>query len=122
MRGLATIEETADGPTAWSRIVRLLRVAAFALAVASIGATFLLVTGLIDIPLTEQRVAFLVIGTSAVAGVLLIVVLVDVFRLFRQWRQGLAGARLHIRIVGLFTLIAAVPAILIAVVASVPPW
>ncbi len=68
------------------------------------------------------------IGTSLVAAMLLIVILFDVVRLVRQWRQGLAGARLHVRIVGLFTLIAAVPAILIAVVASVTlerglsPW
>ena len=34
-------------------------------------------------------------------------------------RRGLAAARLHVRIVGLFSVIAAVPAILVAVVASV---
>jgi two-component system, NtrC family, nitrogen regulation sensor histidine kinase NtrY len=125
---VAAIESSSRGRTVLSRIGAVLRVAAFLLAVGSIAATFLLVTGLIDIPLTEQRVAFLVIGTSAVAAMLLVVVIFDVVRLFRQWRQGLAGARLHIRIVGLFTLIAAVPAILIAVVASVTlerglsPW
>jgi len=128
MRDVVSTGSTEYGPTLLSRIVAFSRVAAFVLAVASIGATFLLVTGLLDIPLTERRVAFLVIGTSAVAAMLLLVVLFDVLRLFRQWRQGLAGARLHIRIVGLFTLIAAVPAILIAVVASVTlerglsPW
>jgi len=117
-----------SGPTILSRTIGMLRVSAFVLAVASIAATFLLVTGLVDIPLTEERVAVLVIGTALVAAMLLIVVAFDVIRLFRQWRQGLAGARLHIRIVGLFTLIAAAPAILIAVVASVTlerglsPW
>ncbi len=34
-------------------------------------------------------------------------------------RRGRAGARLHVRIVGLFSVIAAAPAILVAVVASV---
>ena len=34
-------------------------------------------------------------------------------------RRGRAGARLHVRIVGLFSVIAAVPAILVAIVASV---
>ena len=34
-------------------------------------------------------------------------------------RRGRAGARLHVRIVGLFSIIAAVPAILVAIVASV---
>ncbi len=128
MNELASASPLRDGPTILSRIGAVFRVAAFVLAVVSIATTFLLVTGLLDVPLTERRVAFLVVGTSFVAAILLIVVLLDVARLFRQWRQGLAGARLHVRIVGLFTLIAAVPAILIAVVASVTlerglsPW
>jgi two-component system nitrogen regulation sensor histidine kinase NtrY len=128
MRDVVSIDINQGGPSILSRLVAVLRVAAFALAVASIVVTFLLVTGLVDIPLTQRRVAFLVIGTSGVAAMLLVVVVVDLIRLLRQWRQGLAGARLHIRIVGLFTLIAAVPAILIAVVASVTlerglsPW
>ncbi len=110
------------------RMIAAVRVIAFALAVTSIAATFVLVTGLVNITLTEQRVAFLVVGTSVVAAILLIVVIFDLAQLFNQWRKGLAGARLHVRIVGLFTLIAAVPAILIAVVASVTlerglnPW
>jgi two-component system, NtrC family, nitrogen regulation sensor histidine kinase NtrY len=111
-----------------ARMVAVVRVLAFALAVASIAATFVLVTGLVNVTLTEQRIVFLVIGTSVVAGILLIVVIFDLAQIFNQWRRGLAGARLHVRIVGLFTLIAAVPAILIAVVASVTlerglnPW
>jgi two-component system, NtrC family, nitrogen regulation sensor histidine kinase NtrY len=111
-----------------ARMVAVVRVLAFALAVASIAATFVLVTGLVNVTLTEQRIVFLVIGTSVVAAILLIVVIFDLAQIFNQWRRGLAGARLHVRIVGLFTLIAAVPAILIAVVASVTlerglnPW
>ena len=34
-------------------------------------------------------------------------------------RRGRAGARLHVRIIGLFSVIAAVPAILVAIVASI---
>ncbi len=111
-----------------SRMVAIVRVLAFALAVASIAATFVLVTGLVNVSLTEQRILVLVIGTSVVATILLIVVIFDLAQIFIQWRRGLAGARLHVRIVGLFTLIAAVPAILIAIVASVTlerglnPW
>ena len=119
-----------DGPRATflSRAVGVLRIAAFALAVVSIVATFLLVTGYLNAVLTPERVAILVIGTSAVAAILLLVVIFDLFQLYRQRRQGLAGARLHMRIVGLFTAIAAVPAIMIAIVASVTlerglnPW
>jgi two-component system nitrogen regulation sensor histidine kinase NtrY len=119
---------TASAPTAWRRIGAAIRALAFLAALCSIAATFLLVTGLVDIRLTERSVLVLVAGTAAVALILTIVVVFDLFRLFRQFRRGQAGARLHLRIVGLFTLIATVPAILLAVVASMTlarglnPW
>jgi two-component system, NtrC family, nitrogen regulation sensor histidine kinase NtrY len=114
--------------TALSRLGRFIRIAAILLAAISIATTFLLVTSIIDVQLTERRILVLVAGTTTVALVLFCVVFFDVIRLFRQLRRGQAGARLHLRIVGLFTLIAAVPAILIAIVASVTlerglnPW
>jgi two-component system, NtrC family, nitrogen regulation sensor histidine kinase NtrY len=117
-----------QGSPLLSKIGAFTRVAAFVLALLSIAATFLLVAGFLSIPLTERRVFILVISTAAIALLLAGVVFVDLFRLFRQRRLGLAGARLHLRIVGLFTLIAAVPAILIAIVASITlerglnPW
>ncbi len=120
--------EPTGNETILSRVISVVRFSAFALAVASIATTFLLVTGLLNVALNEQRIFFLVVGTSVVAAILLIIVVFDLAQLFNQWRRGLAGARLHVRIVGLFTLIAAVPAILIAIVASVTlerglnPW
>jgi two-component system, NtrC family, nitrogen regulation sensor histidine kinase NtrY len=120
--------EMTGSPTALTRLGRALRVLAFAAALASIAATFLLVTGLINIQLTETTALVLVGGTTIVAGLLAAVVIFDLARLIKQFRRGQAGARLHLRIVGLFTLIAAVPAILIAIVASVTlerglnPW
>lgn len=42
----------------------------------------------------------------------------EIFRLWRARRKGRAAARLHIRIVSLFGLIAAVPALIVAIVAS----
>ena len=43
----------------------------------------------------------------------------EVWHVVQARRHGRAGARLHVRIVGLFSVIAAVPAILVAIVASV---
>jgi two-component system, NtrC family, nitrogen regulation sensor histidine kinase NtrY len=114
--------------TALTRLGGALRLFAFVAALGSILATFLLVTGLVNIQLTERTAIILVVATAAVALVLGAVVAFDLIRLFSQFRQGQAGARLHLRIVGLFTLIAAVPAILIAIVASITierglnPW
>ncbi|MGL4637606.1 MAG: ATP-binding protein [Beijerinckiaceae bacterium] len=111
-----------------SRLLGIVRVGAFVLAVASLIATFALMSGSIDVQLTQARLFRLVVGTSLVAVLLFGVVLIDVFRLFRERKRGQAGARLHTRIVGLFTLVAAVPTILIAIIASITlerglnPW
>jgi two-component system, NtrC family, nitrogen regulation sensor histidine kinase NtrY len=117
----------ARSPT-MAKLIGALRVFAFSLAVFSIVAIFFIVTGLVQIDLTETRVIAMVSWIGFIALLLLAIVTVDLVQLFRQSRLGLAGARLHLRIVGLFTLVAAVPAILIAVVASITlerglnPW
>jgi two-component system nitrogen regulation sensor histidine kinase NtrY len=114
--------------TGLARLGNAVRVLAFMAAVASIALTFVLVTGLLDITLSERATLALVAGTSVIGLILALVVIVDLTRLVRQFRRRQAGAQLHLRIVGLFTLIAAVPAIMLAVVASVTlarglnPW
>src|SRR5262249_9433236 len=50
---------------------------------------------------------------------LIVVIAGGFWRVFQARRRGRAGSRLHIRIVALFSVIAAVPAILMAVVASI---
>jgi two-component system nitrogen regulation sensor histidine kinase NtrY len=118
----------APSRTALTRLGAIFRLVAFLAAIGSITITFLLVTGLLNLQLSERTIVYLVIATAAVALVLAGVVIFDLIQLFRQFRRGQAGARLHLRIVGLFTLIAAVPAILIAIVASITlerglnPW
>jgi len=90
-----------------------------ALAVLSGLATFLILTGLTPIVPTHV----VVVTTLFVNGVLVLVLVgligFEVVRLFLARWRGIAGARLHARIVGLFALIAALPAIIVAVVASV---
>ena len=46
------------------------------------------------------------------------VIAVQVVGLWRAWEKKVAGARLHARIVALFSLIAALPALLLAVAAT----
>lgn len=115
-------------PGAWARLGGAIRVLALLAALGSVLVTFLLVTGLVDIRLSE-RGSLALVGATALMGLLLgIVVIADLVRLIRQFRRRQAGARLHLRIVGLFTLIATVPAILLAVVATITlarglnPW
>ncbi|MET0599661.1 MAG: PAS domain-containing sensor histidine kinase [Mesorhizobium sp.] len=68
----------------------------------------------------DERTTLIVIGINA-AFVLLLTALIgrELHRIWAARRRGKAASRLHVRIVTLFTLVAAIPAILVAVVASI---
>ncbi|CFX37713.1 Nitrogen regulation protein NtrY [Candidatus Filomicrobium marinum] len=81
--------------------------------------TFLILTGLTPIvPRPEVVVGALFLNVSLIIA-MIIIVASQISGLVRAWREKVAGARLHIRIVGLFSLIAALPAILLAIAATV---
>jgi two-component system nitrogen regulation sensor histidine kinase NtrY len=88
------------------------------LSVISALITYLILTGLTPIaPRSELVLPFYFLNG------LLILAMVGVLAwqaagLWRAWKAKAAGARLHIRIVALFSLIAAVPAILLAIAAT----
>ncbi len=66
-------------------------------------------------PSVTKRIAGLI------TGLILCLVLIVSYEVFRLWRARLKGrvaARLHIRIVSLFAIIASIPAVIVAVVAS----
>jgi two-component system nitrogen regulation sensor histidine kinase NtrY len=84
----------------------------------SATATFLVLAGLTPIEPVHNVVVKLLLG-NAVTGLLLLAIIGrEVFVVIQARRRGRAGSRLHIQIVGLFAVIAAVPTILVAVVAS----
>ncbi|PRD42214.1 PAS domain-containing sensor histidine kinase [Phyllobacterium phragmitis] len=72
-------------------------------------------------PITPDRNVTLVLTTINVALIVFLILLIcrEVYRIVQARRHGKAAARLHVRIVALFCLIAAVPAIIVAIVASV---
>jgi two-component system, NtrC family, nitrogen regulation sensor histidine kinase NtrY len=97
-------------------------------ALCSALATFLILAGATPIVPTHQ-VVLTVLGLNCVLVVCLIgIVAWETKSLVRARLAGQAGARLHGRVVGLFSLVATLPAILVAVVASVTlerglqPW
>ena len=116
----ATAELAVAATAAPGRLARLLGVIAVALALLSALATFLVLANLTPIPPTHEVVIGVLVCNA-----------VDGPAAARRssagrsggWcqarRRGRAGSRLHVRIVALFSIIAAVPAILVAVVASV---
>jgi two-component system nitrogen regulation sensor histidine kinase NtrY len=98
---------------------RLLPPVAIVLALFSALGTFLVLTGLTPIIPTHYVVVSVLLVNAAMAAILFGIVVWSFFDLLRARRKGRAGARLHIRIALMFGLVAAVPAILVAVIASV---
>ncbi len=81
--------------------------------------TYLILTGLTPIKPTAELVIWLVAANGVMVLLLAALIAVQVYWLWRARRQRLAGARLHARIVGLLSVFAAVPAIIVALFASV---
>ncbi|MHB8884348.1 MAG: sensor histidine kinase NtrY-like [Methylovirgula sp.] len=92
---------------------------AVGLAVVVATASFLIFTGYTPIPPTDRVVLGLLAVNAACIIFLTVVVVMEAWNLFAARRAQVAGARLHMRIVGLFSIIAVVPAILMAAVGSV---
>ncbi len=114
----AELPTTAATPALGS-VVRALGLAAVALALLSAFTTFIVLAGLTPVAPTHGIVVTLLLVNATTATLLLGLIGREVWRVIQARRRGRAAARLHVRIVALFSVIAAVPAILVAVVASV---
>jgi two-component system, NtrC family, nitrogen regulation sensor histidine kinase NtrY len=98
---------------------RVLGPIAIGLALLSALATFLVLTGLTPIVPTHQVVVTLLVTNGITVLLLLAIIGWELWQIVEARRRGRAAARLHVRIIGLFSVIAAVPAILVAIVASI---
>ena len=88
------------------------------LSLISALATYLILTGLTPIvPRNEIVLGVLFINLLLVIA-MVVVIAVQAVGLRRAWRKKVAGARLHARIVTLFSLLTALPALLLAVAAT----
>ncbi|MEM9205813.1 MAG: PAS domain-containing sensor histidine kinase [Pseudomonadota bacterium] len=92
---------------------------AVGLALLSGVATFSILTGMTPIVPSHDVVVTTTAINLAFVVVLAIVVVCEGWIIFAARRRRKAAARLHIQIVGLFCVIAAVPAILLAIIASI---
>ncbi|AXS42582.1 PAS domain-containing sensor histidine kinase [Breoghania sp. L-A4] len=89
------------------------------LSLVSVAATFAVLTGMTPI-VPSQEVISIALGCNAVViGALCLAIGWEIYGLWVARRRGRAAARLQVRIVGLFSVIAAVPAILVAIVATI---
>ncbi|AWB20690.1 PAS domain-containing sensor histidine kinase [Methylobacterium currus] len=97
-------------------------------ALALALATFLILVGATAIAPTHTVVVALLLSNVALVLLLVVVIAWEARVFLRARRTNAAAARLHTRIVGLFSLIATLPTVLLAVVASITlerglsPW
>jgi two-component system, NtrC family, nitrogen regulation sensor histidine kinase NtrY len=100
-------------------LLRLLAPIAIGLALVSAFLTFVVLTGLTHIePTREVAVSFILINGATIL-VLVGIILREVWQVMQARRRGRAAARLHVQIVSLFSIMAVLPAVLVAIVANV---
>jgi two-component system, NtrC family, nitrogen regulation sensor histidine kinase NtrY len=92
---------------------------AVALALLSAFLTFVVLTGLTRIEPTQEVVSSFLLINAGTILLLIGIIVREVWQMIQARRRGRAAARLHVQIVGLFSIIAVLPAVLVAVVANV---
>ncbi len=89
------------------------------LSVCSSLLTYLVLTGLTPITPTNDVVITVWLINGVLISIMIAIIAWQLFGLWRARRQEVAGARLHVRIVSLFSVVALFPAILLAIFASI---
>jgi len=92
---------------------------AVGLALLSAFLTFVVLTGLTRIEPTRVVVVSFMLINGATILLLVGIVVREVWQVMQARRRGRAAARLHIQIVSLFSVIAVLPAVMVAIVANV---
>jgi two-component system nitrogen regulation sensor histidine kinase NtrY len=95
--------------------------APFAVAIALLSAflTFVVLTGLTPIDATREVVYSFLLINAATILLLVGIIVREVWQVVQARRRGRAAARLHVQIVSLFSVIAVLPAVLVAIVANI---
>src|SRR5437016_4494016 len=102
----------------WS-LRKVLAPFAVGLALLSAFLTFVVLTGLTRIEPTREVVGSFLLINAATILLLVGIIVREVWLMVQARRRGRAAARLHVQIVSLFSVIAVLPAVLVAVVANV---
>src|SRR6202046_2323298 len=97
---------------------RLIGAIAIGVALLSAAATFVVMAGLTPFAPVHEVVVKLLLADLAAGLFLLAIIGREVWMVVRARRRGYAASRLHVQIVGLFAVMAAVPTVLVAFVAS----
>ena len=100
-------------------VSRLLGLATVIALVVTGGTTFLILIGLTPIAPTSDVVNTAMTINGVLAAILLFLIGREIWIIWQARRKGRAAARLHVRIISLFALVAAIPAVLVAIIASI---
>jgi two-component system nitrogen regulation sensor histidine kinase NtrY len=92
---------------------------AVGLALLSAFLTFVVLTGLTPLDPTPRVVLSFILINAATILLLVVIIIREVWQVMQARRRGRAAARLHIQIVSLFSVIAVLPAVLVAIIANV---
>src|SRR5580693_4556899 len=115
---VAVLDSSPAESTGWT-LRRMLAPFAVAIALLSASLTFMVLTGLTPIEPTPLVVYSFILINAATILVLVGITVREVWQVMQARRRGRAAARLHIQIVSLFSVIAVLPAVLVAIVANV---
>src|SRR5580693_1814397 len=115
---VAVLDSSPAESRGWT-LRRMLAPFAVAIALLSASLTFMVLTGLTRIEPTPPVVYSFILINAATILVLVGITVREVWQVMQARRRGRAAARLHIQIVSLFSVIAVLPAVLVAIVANV---
>jgi two-component system nitrogen regulation sensor histidine kinase NtrY len=101
------------------RVLVLPGVIAVVCALLTAGISFVILTGLTPIIPDETTTLALIAINAFFILVLVGLIVREAHRIVTSRRRGKAAARLHVRIVSLFSLVAIIPAVVVAIVASI---
>ncbi|WP_162916464.1 sensor histidine kinase NtrY-like [Cohaesibacter haloalkalitolerans] len=107
-----------EKPEPRSRL-RYLGLASVVLSVVSGITSFVILLGLTPIEPTDDVIRIAMIVNGTLLFLLALVIFLEACAVLRARQKGRAGARLHIRVMGLFALVATLPTILVAIFASI---
>ena len=122
---MATIDDaalpdaTTIGQQGHRRLMPVIGPIAVGLALLSALATFLVLGNFTPFTPSHYLVVWLLFVNTIAVVLLVGIIAREIWPVIQTSRRGRAGARLHFRIIRLFSIISAVPAILVAVVASI---
>lgn len=116
---LEAVQEPVAQSSAAGKFWRRVGLAIILLALVSIGVTFVILMGLTSIDPTREVIMVAMTINGALAAILVGVIAFEILKLWQARRRGRAAARLHVRVVALFSVVAAVPAVLMAILAAI---